>query len=362
MTRHSLRIPLALLCLGFLPACQRASTDDSTANKRKAPEGYTAEEHTAAARLKEVRDPIEDEIYAFRVKTRQAYNNRRFDELEKLATDLRASQSLFGNGSWKIVQFYESFACQENEPEGMWKLHDQIHRAWITAHPQSITARLAYADFLVSYAWRARGHEYANKVTKEGWKLFGERLAEARQVFGEAQSLPEKDPYLWVVGLNLARGQDWPESGYNALLGEAHAFAPRYWGYDTTHAVSLLPRWYGQPGEWEAYAEEAAAQPGGLGVELYARIVASQSGYYKNVFRETQASWPKTREGLMQMRQKYPDSLNILNTAAMLATLAEDWPMANETYVTIGDTYLAMVWYQPERLIHFRNQAMNGGQ
>lgn len=34
--------------------------------------------------------------------------------------------------------------------ESMWELHDKIHRAWTAAQPQSITARLAYADFLVN--------------------------------------------------------------------------------------------------------------------------------------------------------------------------------------------------------------------
>jgi hypothetical protein len=66
--------------------------------------------------------------------------------------------------------------------------------------------------------------------------------------------------------------------------------------------------------------------------------VASQAGYYENVFRETQASWPKTRAGLEQMRQKYPNSLVILNTMAMLAALADDHPFARETFDRLGDT------------------------
>ncbi len=197
-------------------------------------------------------------------------------------------------------------------------------------------------------------------MTKKAWQLFQDRLTEARQIFEQGQSSPEKDPYLWVIGLEIALGQDWPESGYNALLGEAHTFAPRYWAYDVTRAHSLLPRWYGQPGEWEAYAEETAARPDGPGPELYTRIVASQSGYYKNVFRETKASWPKMREGLLQMRQKYPDSIMILNETAQLATLAEDWPLARESYDRIGDSYLAMVWWKPERFIHYRDQALAG--
>ncbi len=90
-----------------------------------------------------MRDPIEDEIYKFRIDTRQAYNNRRFDELEKIAAPLRASQALFRDGSWKIAQFYQSLECRADEPEDMWQLHEQIHRDWTAAKPESLTARLA---------------------------------------------------------------------------------------------------------------------------------------------------------------------------------------------------------------------------
>lgn len=60
------------------------------------------------------------------------------------------------------------------------------------------------------------------------------------------------------------------------------------------------------------------------------------------------------------MRQKYPDSIMILNETAQLATLAEDWPLAKESYDRIGDSYLAMVWWKPERFIHYRDQALAG--
>ena len=344
-----------LFCLCWLIGCNREAVPKATTEEKG--ESYSSDERAVAAKLKPVKDPISEEIYKYQVDTRQAYNNRRFDELERIAEETRDTKEVFGNGSWKIAQFYQSLKCREDEPENMWELHDQIHRAWMTAKPESITARVAYADFLVDYGWHARGHEYADKVTPEGWKLFGERLGAARKVFGEAQALPAKDPYLYIVGLSIALGQNWPESGYNALLGEAHASEPGYWGYDTTRAISLMPRWYGQPGEWEAYAEETSARPDGLGPELYARIVASQAGYYENVFRETQASWPKTREGLEQMRQKYPNSLVILNTTAKLATLADDRPLAREIFDRLGDTYLPEVWGAPERFAHYRKLA-----
>ena len=323
-------------------------------------ERITPEQRAAATKLVAVKDPVLEEIHAFRVEVRRDYNSRHFDELEARAKDLCASKATFDNGSWKIVQFYGSFACRDEEPESMWQLHDTIHQAWIAARPQSITARVAYAEFLADYAWKARGSSFADGVTEAGWKLFGDRLASARVLIENARTLPEKDPCLWMAALRVALGEGWPKLDYDELVAEAKAFAPTFWGYDATRAYSLLPRWHGQPGDWEDYAAQAAARPDGLGSETYARIVMNLRGYYENVFRETKASWPKTREGLARMREKYPRSFDVVNESAMLATMAGDQALAKEMFDRLGDTYLASVWRKPERFAHFRHWAETG--
>ena len=327
----------------------------------KKEEAFTPAEQAAAAKLKAVKDPVLEEIYAFRLEVRQDYNNRRFTELEKRAVELRRAKALFDNGSWKLMQFYESFTCRPEEPESMWQLHDQIHRDWITAFPQSVTARMAYADFLVSYAWHARGSGFADKVTPEGWRLFRERIAAGGRTLEEARELPERDPMWWSVTLGLARGQAWSKNDYDRAVEEAKSFEPRFWNYDIDRAESLLPRWYGKPGDWESYAEEAAARSDGLGDEIYARIVMSLRSYYGNIFRETKASWPKTRAGLERLRQRYPRSLEILSKAALLAVLADDRALAKEMFDQLGDKYLANVWQKPEYFVRHRKWAESSG-
>src|SRR3569623_1604303 len=124
-------------------------------------------------------------MHAFALKTRQAYNNRRFDELETTAAQLRHDKELFGNGSWKIFSFYSAFECSDEEPESMWQLHEKIHQEWIKAKPESITPRVAYANFLAGYAWYARGSGWASSVPPEGGRLFEARLAAAHRVLAD---------------------------------------------------------------------------------------------------------------------------------------------------------------------------------
>ena len=323
--------------------------------------GYV-EDKIAITRLKPTKDPVLEEIYAFRVKIRQLYNSRHFGELETTAAELRRTKSLFDNGSWKIAEFYDSFSCRSSEPESMWQLHDRIHQDWIAQFPMSITARIAYADFFTDYAWHARGTGFADKVTEEGWRLFAERIGLAQKTLAESPGLPQKDPVWWQVALQVALGQHWPKNDYDRLVEKAKASEPKFWRYDTARASSLLPRWYGDAGDWEDYAEQAAARPDGLGDEIYARIVVSLRAYYDNIFRETRASWPKVRQGLLQMRQRYPQSFDVINQTALLSTLGEDRALAKEMFDQLGDTYLPDVWGKPERFVRSRRWAKTGAQ
>jgi hypothetical protein len=360
---RSLLLPfLVIAVIPVLTGCDAKSTATSHDKKADGSLHLTADEKAAAQKLKAVRDPVLDEIYAYRKQIRLLYNNRRFDELEKEAADVRAAKSAFDNGSRKLVQFYDSLECSAKEPESMWQLHDQIHRDWIEKFPQSITARVAYAHFFTDYAWQARGHEYADKVTKDGWRLFEERNEAARKILEEAQHLPEKDPCWYRGKFSVALGQSWDETAYDHLVEEAKSFDPTFWGFDMQRANSLLPRWFGHPGEWESYAEDAAARPDGLGAEIYARIVMENWSYYDNVFQDTRIFWAKTREGLTIILQKYPRSFEFKNMAARLAGLAEDREFAQKMFGQLGDTYDVSIWKKPEVFVHCRAWAETGNR
>lgn len=273
---------------------------------------------------------------AFYKEVRAIYNGRRFKELDAMASDLRKSRQILASGIWKIARFYEAFECLDSEPESMWQLHDKIHKEWLAASPNSVTAHVSYADFLVSYAWQARGSEFAAKVTQEGWRLMKERMDAAAKILVAAQKLPEKDPVLYRVMMTIAMGQSWPRANFDQLTNAATAYEPQFWEYDTARAQSLLPRWQGKPGDWEAYAEQASKRTNGLGSEAYARIVIALWRYYDNVFEETKASWPQTRSGLDQMAKKYPHSIEIMTRAAILARLANDREFARVMLNRIG--------------------------
>jgi hypothetical protein len=368
------------LCFVQLPADVRTRTQSSSPNAAAQPRDQAAAQRTSQTPstqpkqrsdasnvdatdspdlppIVETIDKITTEISQFRSKTRALYDASKFDELEALADQVRSQRARFGNGSWKIYQFYDALECRYEEPESTWQLHSRIHDNWDASKPHSITARVAHADFFTVYAWRARGTDYSDSVSGEGWRLFKERLAKAEELLKKSAAFEPKCPIWWYVRMRVALGQSWTWDDHEKLFQEAKAFDPEFWGYDVEKARYLLPRWHGKPGEWEYALSLENDRPKGLGLETYARVVNAMGGYYKNIFRESHASWPMTRDGYALIKQRYPDSLDNLSRYCRLACLAADRDTARKLFDELGGRMITSIWGDRESFRKYRNWA-----
>jgi hypothetical protein len=335
-----------LLCAALvLGACDRkpASARADAANDSHPPAVETAPASDASG-PQVMKDPVREEVWDFKVRTRQHLNQRDFAQLEEIAAGLQKEQAEFDDGSWKIDEFYEALLPRDDDPDSLWELHEEIRKDWILQYPESMTAKVAMMNFLNTYAWRARGADWASNVTNEGWRLFYHRLNRSQIIAERAAKLDGADPVFYRQCLTVALGLGWPKDRYDALVDEAHRAYPTYWRVDTSRAYSLLPRWHGEPGDWEAFALETSSRPDGLQDELYARIVLYLDGFYDNVFRETDAQWEKTREGLDILVEKYPRSLRLLTDAGWLAVLANDREAASHYFRKLDHRCLKNAW------------------
>lgn len=304
-------------------------------------------------------DAVYKENNEYRLQIRGLYNNSRFAQLETEAKKARDSKARMKNGAWQLHHFYTCLECRDDEPESMWQLHDRIHQAWIAAFPKSITARIAYADFQAEYAWHARGSGYAGSVSQQGWKLFGERLAQGRKTLEDAaRELGITCPMWYQVRLRIGLGQNASRTEYDAIYAAAKKFEPQFTTYDSAHAKYLLPRWNGQPGEWEAAALKDAAWPGGPGLEGYAFVVSQMRGSYSNLFKETKVSWPKVREGFEKMSANYPESLEVLSVYTSLACSAGDQATARCLFAKLNNRMYPSAWGDEAHFARCRNWAL----
>lgn len=352
--------PILISSCDQRPPSTQSSSTPKLERKAGPVEHIDTKERVAATQLVEAIDPTVQEMNLFQAEIRGAFDERQFDRIEAQAKELSESKALFRNGSWKIYAFYEALDDRFHTGDDGYLTDMETHRAWEQAHPKSVTQRTALANLLVSYAWHARGTGYADTVTDEGWRLMGERLNQASKALEDAMRLGGEHIYWYTVAMRLGTGQGWKKQAFDDLLTEAVRKEPEYWGIVAQRAYTLLPRWYGEEGDWERFAAQAADDPSGLGDEAYARIVIWLSDYYADVFRDAQASWPRTKKGLEMLLTKYPEAVTLQNQAARLGTMGRDQEFAKAWFDRLGDSYLEDVWGKPERFVHFRGWPQTG--
>jgi hypothetical protein len=285
-----------------------------------------------------------------------------FDELDGFADKLRLSRECWGSGSWKLGDFYSGLVPSDQIPDSLWEERIASLHDWIAAKPKSITARVALAYVLTEYAWKARGKDCAVKVSDDGWHLFFARLNDASEVLNDAKQLPEKCPVYWSVQMRDALGLQTARPAFDAMFNEATNYDSHYKMYYYRRAMYLLPRWYGNDGEWESDLATSADRIGGEeGDELYAQVVwcVHETASSKNIFEENQLSWPRVSRGFDDIEKRFPDSLAAISEHARLAVLARDRSTARKCFDLIGGKLDLTIWKSESRFVHFAHWAYN---
>src|SRR4030081_2540551 len=143
----------------------------------------------------------------------QMVKDKKYAELDCFADRVRSGKERLPDGRWKLDVFYSGLASPVIYPvhatEEDWNVHLKELGKWTLAKPKSITARVALAEALIGYAWYARGNGLADTVSNSGWKLFDDRVAEAKQILESAWKLPVKCPEWYAVMQTVALAQGW---------------------------------------------------------------------------------------------------------------------------------------------------------
>jgi hypothetical protein len=283
---------------------------------------------------------------------REMLRQEKFDELDAVASAERLQKKRFPGGGWQLHDTY-LFISQPSASDGVevtdadWQAHLIKLQRWVTMNPNSVTARVALADAYVKYAWFARGTEFGDLVKDESWPLFERRLQMARDVLEKASGLKDKCPNWYAVMQSVALGQSWSQDERNALLEQAIKVEPLYYYYYQAHAFALQPRWGGEAGDSEKFADEIATRIGGKqGAAVYFEIaitldcVGCAEG--KAVFKLL--SWERIQKGYAAEEELYGTSNYKLNQFAHLAIRAEDQPVALQAFLHIGSKWSKDVW------------------
>ena len=274
--------------------------------------------------------------------------------LEQAAAQARSSKARVPGGYWELGLFYGGLSAPgagDSAPEAEWQYHFGKLKEWSALSRESLTARVALADTYIKYAWRARGKGLANTVTEKSWEVFRERLAAAASALEEARGLGAGCPQWYAVMLNLGLGQGWDAEAFERHFEEATAFEPDYPPYYVTKAVYLQPRWHGRPGDWVRFAESAADRKGGkVGGALYYMIIdgvgrsSTGESRHDDFLAGEGVSWPRVKQGIVEVDQLYGMNTYETNRACLLATTMGDQGLSRELFKRIGDKWEPSVW------------------
>ncbi len=293
-------------------------------------------------------------------KVQSLLTGKDYDSLDKLADELRRSKATYVDGYWKLWAFYEGFPPGKKAPDEQWAVRLGAIREWAKQKPDSVTARVALAETLTGYAWKARGGGYVDTVTDTGWKLFEERLAESRRVLDGAYKLKTVCPHSFAVAQRIALGEGWPRETYEKLFAAAIQCEPTYGSYYFRKVLHLMPRWHGQQGDWEKAAEESANRIGGDDGDIwYARIgwFVHDLGFYEDIFRETNLNGNRVKRGYDLMLKRYPQSLTVAAQLGRLAVVNRDPHTAGAMLERLGGKVDLEIWSSLEWFKQVRDWA-----
>jgi hypothetical protein len=278
----------------------------------------------------------------------------KFEQLDCLADHARSGKERFPGGTWKLHELYgglyEPVQYPVHATQEDWNDLLAHLRHWRTARPKSITAPVALARAYLIYAHDARGSGYANTVSDSGWKLFGERTAEAKRILDEASTLPTKCPEWYVDMLLVAQNQNWNPARARALFEEAFKFEPGYYYDARVLAAYLLPKWSGQEGDTEKFLQETADRIGGDYGDILYFQVASANYVICGCDDNPHLSWERIEKGFEASEKRYGVSMLNLNRIAYLAAHfgKTDPILADKTLTRIGDQWDEETWEQKQ--------------
>lgn len=254
------------------------------------------------------------------------FSKEKFAEIDKIADEMRKNQSLVSNGCWQLDEVYGKLEPNNYTSESDYTQHFFEYKKWRHDNPNSVTAKVSYAQSYVNYAWFARGGGYSDSVTQGGWTLFAERLKQAKAILDTDPSIKSKCPRAYYVYAKIALGQSMPKDQYISLLDECHKKWPNYRVIDNSACWFFLPRWYGDEYETEKYINKRADQVGGAaGDERCAQMVWFIYPSLDSVFHgNSPLKWKRTQAGFQQIFSEFPRTINPRIAYIRLALLAHD--------------------------------------
>lgn len=168
-------------------------------------------------------------------------------------------------------------------------VEDLLQQTW--GHEEPFYRLRGQAE--IDRAWKARGGDYANTVTDQGWRDFANHLNQAALALETAWQMNPSNAYTAYLMMKVELGQGQGRARMQKWFNRAMNLYTNY--YEAAHLMSfyLEPRWYGSDATALAFARSCVSSTnwGGNVPLVLADLHRSLAGYYK--LKDSPQYWQK---------------------------------------------------------------------
>ncbi|MDB5357808.1 MAG: hypothetical protein JWN24_4261 [Phycisphaerales bacterium] len=274
--------------------------------------------------------------------------------------------------------------CKEDEPPGMLmkaaellldthknvaadqaKVYDQIYAPLAQAMPDRPEPFLFKGIFYIAYAWDARGSGFANTVTEDGWKLFGERLDTAGQALTKAWELDPKDPRAATKMITVELGQGKGREVMERWFKRAMEADPDNREACKAKLYYLQPKWHGSPQAMLQFGHDCLDSKNWYGTIPFTLIDAHDElmAYVQDpdAYLRLPVVWQDYQSVYEPYLRARPEN-NLAGSAyALLACKSGNWEIAKREFDTLGDKMEPRIFGGVEVMESYRKTAEEKG-
>jgi hypothetical protein len=271
------------------------------------------------------------------------------DDLSQRFAQARTEMKQRPSGDFELEAMYS--AATTAPYQGKNGIEDRIGflKEWSTAKPEDPTPLIILARLYVRWGWEARGSGFVGTVSAEGYRLFEERLKQGAKYAQAAEKLQPKDPELYRTLVDLGKGLGAKREHVDRWVEAGRNICPNYFPLYEATVEYLLPRWHGEPGDCERFAEAICTAVGGDdGLEAYARIAMQTNCYDHDMLYTSEYDPQKIAAGSEIMGKRFPQARSILHFAALVA-----WKSQNQA---LAQSYLGRLRKMKPEMRHWGSQ------
>jgi len=351
-------LPLVLACgVASAIGCQLVASPFLTARQKAPAERPVPKPQTNPLASKE--------FDAYRLEVSRKFASDDFAWIDSEARELRLTKQRLPGGSFKLRPLYRALEDppEPNATAKQWEDHFARLERWVKQDPLSLTARVGLGSAWTNYAWEARG-DNAGDVNESDMEAFAERLVTAAKILNEASSLDERCPEWYVAALRVGIGQHWDRAAFDRTFLAAVELDPNYYYVYQAKAIYLLPRWYGQTGESERFAEESARNVGGpqgdiIFFAIYSRLLALKDKAFVATLHQVRG---RLLDAFGSIDKLYGSTPHVLNEVCYFSYGSIEYQRVAELFNRLGENYDPTVWGSKENFDFNRKSALDAAK